>query len=198
MGRMPVAVVRPTNVVGDSESGSIDRMDGPYLMILLILAAPADVAIPLPGRGDQPLHLVPIDYVTRAAHAIGRDARAPGKTFHITDPHPLTAKRVFELVAHASGRRSPRGFLPANLTKALLHTPGLERFAKSPRTFVDQLLTPVTFDTHNTDAVLEGSRIVCPPFETYVDKLVTFARERVRERREQRRSPEAEVADPLS
>jgi hypothetical protein len=105
---------------------------------------------------------------------------------------------VFELVAEAGGRRGPRGFIPANLTKALLKTPGLERYAKSPRSFVDQLVTEVRYDASETEDILAGTGITCPPFEAYVDKLVAFVRERVRERREQRHRTEAEVDDPLS
>src|SRR6201999_2261702 len=91
MNRLPIAVVRPSIVVGDSQTGEIDRFDGPYLLILLIVTSPAEIALPLPSRGDAPLNLVPADYVARAARAIGLDSRAPGRTFHIVDPAPLTA-----------------------------------------------------------------------------------------------------------
>lgn len=197
-GRLPIVIVRPTLVVGDSRTGEIDRLDGPYLLVLLILSSPVELAVPLPGRGDAPLHITPIDYVTRATHHLGRDPRAIGKTFHLLDPKPLTAKQVFDLVARAGGKRSPRGFIPANLTRALLHTPGLERFAKSPRAFLDQLVTPVRYDARNTEALLAGSGIQCPPFETYVDQLVGFVRTRVEQERERRRAAEPEVDDPLS
>jgi thioester reductase-like protein len=196
--RLPVVILRPTMVVGDSRSGEVERLDGPYLVVLLLLTSPAELAIPLPTRGEAPLHLVPIDYVTRAARVLGRDPRAVGKTMHLVDPKPLTSRRVFELVALAGGRRTPRGFIPANLTRALLHTPGLERFAKSPRAFLDQLVTPVQFDARNTEELLAGTGIGCPPFESYVDQLVTFVRSRVEERREQQRPAEQEVEDPLS
>jgi thioester reductase-like protein len=189
MSEVPIAVVRPATIVGDSATGEIDRFDGPYLLILLIVTSPAEIAIPLPGRGDVPLQLVPIDYVVRAAHAIGRDSRSPGRTFHIVDPNPVSARRVFELVARAGGRPSPRGFIPTNLTKALLRTPGLERFAKSPRAFVERLATPVAFDARNTEAILAGTGIVCPPFESYVHSIVAYVRDRARERRERRESP---------
>jgi len=111
----------------------------------------------------------------------------------------VNAKRIFELVARAGGRRSPRGYIPTNLTKALLRTPGLERFAKSPRAFVESLATPVRFDTNNTDEILAGTGIVCPPFETYVDQIVNYVRDRVREKRERRNTgSEVEDTDPLS
>lgn len=198
MAKLPIAVVRPTTIVGDSQTGEVDRFDGPYLLILLIVTSPAEIALPLPGKGDTPLHLVPIDYVVEASHAIGRHPRAPGRTFHLVDPNPLTAKQIFELVARAGGKRTPRGFIPTNLTKALLRTPGLERFAKSPRAFVEQLATPVRFDARNTEEILAGSGIVCPPFESYVDQLVAYVRERVREKRERREEEATEVYDPLS
>jgi thioester reductase-like protein len=196
MGKIPIAIVRPSMVVGDSQTGDIDRLDGPYLLVLLIVTSPAEIALPLPGRGNVPLNIVPADYVARATRAIGLDPRAPGRTFHIVDPAPLTARRVFELVALAGGRRMPRGFIPANLTKALLRTPGLERFAKSPRAFFEALATPVTWDSRNADEILADAKIRCPPFESYVDRLVEYVQNRLRERRE-KRAAAAEVDDPL-
>ncbi|MBX3208246.1 MAG: SDR family oxidoreductase [Labilithrix sp.] len=196
MRRLPISIVRPTIVVGDSQTGEVDRFDGPYFLILLIVTSPPDFPLPLPGRGDALLHLVPVDYVVRAAKAIGRDPRAPGRTFHIGDPAPLTARRVFELVATAGGRRSPRGFIPANLTKALLRTPGLDRLAKSPRAFLDALATPVSYSFANTSELLADSDVRCPPIESYVEGLVEYVQHRLREKRERDRES-AEIEDPL-
>jgi thioester reductase-like protein len=197
-GKIPIAIVRPTIVVGDSQTGEVDRFDGPYFLILLIVTSPPDFPLPLPGRGDALLHLVPIDYVVRAARAIGRDPRAPGRTFHIGDPSPLTVRRVFELVATAGGRRSPRGFLPANLTKALLRTPGLDRLAKSPRAFLDALATPVSYSFANTTELLADTDVRCPPFESYVEGIVEYVQHRLREKRAKESSMhEGEVEDPL-
>ncbi|HTB77644.1 MAG TPA: SDR family oxidoreductase, partial [Polyangiaceae bacterium] len=52
MSRVPIAVVRPATIVGDSRSGEVDRFDGPYLLILLIVTSPPDLALPLPGPGE--------------------------------------------------------------------------------------------------------------------------------------------------
>ncbi|HEY8039970.1 MAG TPA: SDR family oxidoreductase [Polyangiaceae bacterium] len=197
MGRIPVAVMRPSTIVGDSRTGEVDRFDGPYLLILLVVTSPPDLALPLPGRGDEPLNLVPIDWVARASVALGRDPRARGRTFHLVEPQPLTARRVFELVARAGGRRGPRGSIPANLAKALLRAPGLDRIAKSPRAFLETLTTPVTFDARNADELLGLLGVdSCPPLESYVDKLVEYVQERVRQRRASK-SADAEIEDPL-
>ena len=193
MPKLPICVMRPTIVVGDSQTGEVDRFDGPYFLILLIVTSPSEIPIALPGRPEASMHLVPVDYYVRAACALGRDPRSPGRTFHVGDPSPLTAKRVFELVASAGGRRNPRGFIPANLTKALLRTPGLDRIAKSPRAFLDALATPVSYSFANTSELLADTDVRCPPFESYVEGLVEYVQHRLREKR----ARDAEVEDPL-
>ena len=198
MREVPIAVVRPTTIVGDT--GENDRLEGIYLLVLLVVATPAEIAIPFPGRGDMPLNIVPLDYAVRAAHAIGRHPSAPGRTFHLADPNPLSARSVFELVTHAGGRRTARGSIPSNLAKALLRTPGIDRFARSPKAFVEQLTSNVRYDTRNTDQALRSAGIVCPPFESYVDDLVNVVREHVKARQRRREShvDEVEIDDALS
>jgi thioester reductase-like protein len=199
MGRLPIAVMRPATIVGDSRTGEVDRFDGPYLLILLVVTSPPDIALPLPGRGDEPLHLVPIDWVARASVALGRDPRARGRTFHLVDAQPLSARRVFELVARAGGRRGPRGSIPANLAKAVLRAPGIDRIAKSPRAFLETLTTSVAYDARHTDELLASLGVpACPPLESYVDTLVEYVQERLRQRRAAKKAElELEIEDPL-
>lgn len=184
--RLPVVIVRPTLVFGDSRTGEADPFEGPYFLVLLLLTSPRELALPLLGRGELPLHLVPADYVARASVRLGRDPRALGLTFHLQDPSPPTARRVFELVASAGGRRAPRGHIPANLTKAILRAPGLERLAQSPLAFVAALLTPVEYDSRNADELLAGTGLDCPPFDSYVERIVEAAQSRLRERKDRR------------
>lgn len=174
---VPTTILRPAIIVGDSETGEIDRLEGPYLLVLLMLSAPADFRIPFPGRGDVPLNLVPVDYVVDAGLAIARDRRSLGRAFHLVDPTPHSARRVFELIARTAGRPLPRGFVPTNVAAAILRTPGLERFAHVPRTFLEQLATEVVYDDRNTRELLADTDIVCPPFESYVEVMVEHVRE---------------------
>jgi nucleoside-diphosphate-sugar epimerase len=196
MADMPIAVVRPTQIVGDSRTGEVDRFDGPYLLILLIVSSPQDFPVLLPTRGDAPMNLVPIDYVVQAAQIIGKTPQAAGRTFHVTDPRPLTVRQMFQLVAQSGGKRLPGGFIPSHVTKAFLSAPGVNLLSKSPRAFIDVIATPVRYDTRNTADILAGERIACPAFESYVDELVGYVKRRVRERRQ--KHEETEVDDPLS
>jgi thioester reductase-like protein len=195
MDKVPATILRPAILVGDSQTGEIDRFEGPYLLVMLMLNAPVDLRVPLPGRGDVPLNLVPIDYVVDAGWEIARDPRAIGRTFHLVDPEPATAREVFERIARSAGRPSPRGSLPTNLATALLRTPGLERFAHVPRAFLEQLATEVVYDDRGTREILGEGGVRCPRFDTYVDVMVDFVRTQQTERRA-RRGDEAD--DPLS
>ncbi|MEB2311488.1 MAG: SDR family oxidoreductase [Sorangiineae bacterium] len=197
MSELPIAVVRPTQLVGDSRTGEVDRFDGPYLMILLIVSSPQEFPLLLPARGDAPMNLVPIDYVVAAAHRIGKANDAMGRTFHLADPRPLSVRRVFELVARAGGKRLNSAHIPANVTRALLSAPGFHQLSKSPRAFLEVMTTPVRYDARNTEAILSGTSVTCPPFESYVEELVSFVKRRVAERRERSES-ELEVEDPLA
>ena len=193
---VPVTILRPAIVVGDSITGEINRLEGPYLLVMLMLGAPADLRVPLPGRGDIPLNLVPIDYVVDAGLTIARDQRSLGKTFHLVDPSPMSAKRVFDLIARAADRPPPRGSLPTNIATALLRTPGVERFAQVPRAFLEQLATEVVYDDRNARALLAGCDISCPAFDQYVDVMVEYVRRHQASQRkvERGRSPSSSSA----
>ncbi len=181
MANLPVCVVRPTTVSCDSTTFDVGREGGTSFLVLLLMTSPHDFPLLFPGRPGMSLHVVPVDYYVRAASALGKDARAVGRTFHIGDPQPLTATRVFELVGSASRLRAPRGFLPANLAKALMRTPGYDRFAKSPRAFLDALAAPVSYSFANTTELLADTPIRCPTFESYVEGLVEHLQGRVPE-----------------
>ncbi|HWN66710.1 MAG TPA: SDR family oxidoreductase [Haliangium sp.] len=181
--RLPVTVLRPGVIVGDSRSGVIDRFDGPYYLMALIVRNATHVHLPLPGRGDAPLHMVPVDFVIDAAHALSRDERAVGKTFHLVDCNPLPARRVYELVAEHAQTALPRGFIPTGLARTLLRTPGLERLARAPRAVVDAFDHQVFFNSRHATELLLELGIRCPPFDSYVHHLLRYLREALAGRR---------------
>jgi thioester reductase-like protein len=191
---LPVTILRPAMVVGDATTGEIDRFEGLYLLIQLMLNAPPEVRIPMPGKSDIPLNLVPVSYAVDAGCHIARSPRSTGKTFHIVDPRPLSAQRVFELIANEAGRPLPRMRVPPKLAAALLRTPLLDKIAQGPRAFLEQLGTEVIYDARNADELLAGSGLECPPFESYVGVMVQAVREKLLE---QKRRTMAETSDSL-
>jgi nucleoside-diphosphate-sugar epimerase len=172
MARAPITILRPSILVGDSQTGEGDPLSGMYLLMLMLLNSPVDLRLPLPGRGDQPLNLVPIDFVVRAGAWIADDPRSASKTFHLVDDRPLSVRRVFELMTQAMGRPAPSGKLPTNLASVLLRTPGLERFSHIPRAFLEQLAPEVIYDSRNARELLAGTPIECPNAASYIKTLI--------------------------
>ncbi len=171
--QLPVSIFRPSIIVGDSQTGVIDKMAGPYYIMNAIVLMPPNVPILMPGKGDKPLNLVPIDWVCEAMHSISLRKDAVGKTFHLCDPNPLSARKVFELVADAAGRRAPVGRFPYRLTKLVMKFPYLEKLTRSPRQFMDDFNQLTIYNCINTFEALQNQN-GCPPFPSYVSTLVDY------------------------
>jgi thioester reductase-like protein len=193
--KLPVTIFRPGVIVGDSHTGEIDKFDGPYYLMLLVMQGPQGVPLPLPGRGSAPMHLVPIDYVVDAAYALARDGRAAGGTYHLTEPTPFAARKIYELVAERAQRKRPRGFIPMKqLARAFMRTPGLDRLARAPIAFLESFDHLAFYNTKSTLDLLAGSGIECPSFDRYVDHLVRYVRE---VQGQKQRKLDDEVFDPF-
>jgi thioester reductase-like protein len=196
MRQLPITVVRPATIVGDSRTGEIDQLDGPYYLLVLIATNASGVRLPLLGKGEAPLHLVPIDYVVQAAWHVARSESAAGKTFHLVDPAPMSARAVFEGVAEHAKTAQPRGHIPRPLARAVLRTPGLARLGRGPRAWVDMIDHPVHYDQTNTAQALAHTGLVCPALADYLPMLVRYVLEVSRP--ELRDDGDADdVSDPL-
>jgi dephospho-CoA kinase len=174
MRQLPITVVRPGIIVGDSRTGEIDKLDGPYYLMVLIATNASRVRLPLLGRSNAPLHLVPIDYVVEAAWHVARGEAAAGKTFHLVDPAPLSARAVFESVAEHAHTEKPRGHIPRPLARAVLRTTGLSRLGRGPLAFLDMLDHAVRYDQTTTAQALAGTGVRCPPLAEYLPVLVRY------------------------
>jgi dephospho-CoA kinase len=172
MRQLPITILRPSIIVGDSKTGEIDRLDGPYYLMVLIATNASGLRLPILGRGESPLHLVPIDYVVDAAWQVAHGPGAAGKTFHLVDPNPMSARAVFEGVADHAKTEKPRGSIPGPLARAVLRTPGLARLGRGPLSFLDLLDHTVHYDQTNTAQALAGTTLRCPPLADYLPVLV--------------------------
>lgn len=174
--RLPVTIVRPAGVLGDSRTGETDRYDSVYAMLALLVASPVAIPLPLPGDGHAPLNLVPVDFVVDAIHVLVNRPETIGKTFHVVDPNPLSARRVYEAIAKKSGKTPPKYKVPPNLTKALLRIPALERFAPVSHQALDYLNHMAFYNSRNLFEALQGTGLSCPTFESYVEQLMSYAK----------------------
>ena len=195
MPELPATIYRPSIVVGDSRTGEVDRLEGPYYLAILLVASPLKVPLPLPGQGLAPLNVVPVDFVVEAALSLGANPAAVGKTVHLADPAPLSARKVYELIAARAGRTLPTVALPHRAVEALLGLPILERLARPQRNVIRMVNHVAIYNCQNQLALLHGTGIRCPPITSYLDRLIEFARARLAAA--PRAKPGEEVEDPL-
>ncbi len=195
MAEVPATVYRPSIVVGDSRTGEIDRFEGPYYLAILLVTSPLAVPLPLPGDGIAPLNVVPVDYAVAAALAVGRNPAGVGKTVHVVDPAPFSARRVYEMIASRVNRKLPPVSLPHRLVEAVLSLPVLERFSRQQRAAIEAVNHLAFYNPLNLLELLEGSGVRCPPITSYLDRLIEFARREIEKQRQA--EVEAAVEDPL-
>jgi NAD(P)-dependent dehydrogenase (short-subunit alcohol dehydrogenase family) len=183
----PWRVYRPGIVVGDSETGEMDKIDGPYYFFKLIrrLRGTLPQWMPMIGIEGREINLVPVDFVARAmdhiAHLEGLDRTA----FHLTDPNPKSAGEVIDIfarVAHGprSSVRIPPSAVEASVpfVRALTALPPIDMVTDRvlselgiPRAVLTYINYPTRFDSHQAQAALAGTGIRVPPLEAYADKL---------------------------
>jgi NAD(P)-dependent dehydrogenase (short-subunit alcohol dehydrogenase family) len=181
-------IYRPGLVVGDSRTGEMDKIDGPYYFFKLIqkLRALLPPWAPMIGLEGGRINLVPVDYVVAAldflAHADGLD----GRCFHLVDPQPRRIGDIFALFAGAA--HAPRvsmrintslfGLLPRPLLKALQALTPVRRIRKAvmkdlglPEGVLAFFNYPTRFDCRETEALLDPAGIKVPPIEDYAWRL---------------------------
>lgn len=180
---LPVIVVRPAVVIGDSRTGEIDKYDGPYYLIdaLVRLERGGRRArilgkILMAGRARAPFHLVPVDFLVETMAAIAEEPRAIGRTFQIVDPRELRVHEVRSLVARRFGLGEAPLELPTRALRMLMRVPAIERWSRTPRQALDYFDLENRYDDRNTRAVTESAGIRCPYLPEYIDTLIDFAR----------------------
>jgi thioester reductase-like protein len=194
-GDLPVTVYRPSIVVGDSRTGEIDRFEGPYAMAILLVASPVAVPLPLPGDAVAPLNVVPVDFLLDAVTSIARNPAGAGRTVHVVDPAPLSARRVYEMIAARTGRKMPTVSMPARAFQALLQLPGLDRLSRVHRLAIEYVNHLAIYNCRNLLELLEGTGVQCPPITSYLDRLIEFVQGTFARRREAELAAESD--DPL-
>src|SRR3954463_8073925 len=102
--RRPWRVYRPGIVVGDSRSGEIDKVDGPYYGFKLLQQMRRVLPAWLPTIGVEggEINIVPVDYVADAIDHIAHLKGLDGQAFSLTDPSPKTAGEVVNIFAKAA------------------------------------------------------------------------------------------------
>ena len=173
-------IYRPAVVVGDSVTGEMDKVDGPYYffgLLARLAVLPKFTPIVLPDTGRT--NIVPVDYVVDALveliHAEGRD----GQTFHLVAPKTIGLRGIYRGVAKAAGLPPLRGSLPRATATPFVKATGRAKVLRNmaatqlgiPAEILDVVDLAPTFTDTNAEEALRGTGIAVPEFASYAPRL---------------------------
>jgi NAD(P)-dependent dehydrogenase (short-subunit alcohol dehydrogenase family) len=187
--RVPWRVYRPAIVVGSSQTGEMDKIDGPYYFFKLIQKLRHYVPewVPLAGPELGWTNIVPVDYVARAMDHIAHEPGLDGQAFHLTDTRGgMRSGEVLNTFARAGHApqmalridKKLTDALPKGVGSLLMQLPALKGVRRAvlddlhiPEEVVEYVGLTAQFDTRDTERALAGTGITVPALESYADKL---------------------------
>jgi NAD(P)-dependent dehydrogenase (short-subunit alcohol dehydrogenase family) len=185
---VPLRVYRPAIVVGDSRTGEMDKIDGPYYFfkVLQKLRDTLPPWFPLVGPELGRTNIVPVDYVVAAMDHIAHADDLDGQTFHLANP---VSQRVGEVINEfARAGHAPQlalridrritDALPKGTVSMLMKLPQVKDIRNAvladygiPDSVLENAAFKCQFDTRDTERALAGTDIEVPPLEDYATKL---------------------------
>lgn len=188
--RVPWRVYRPGMVVGHSETGEMDKIDGPYYFFKAIQRvrdrAPKWMPLLVEEGGYMPI--APVDYVVRAVDYIAHQDGLDGQAFSLLQtPMHTVGVLLAALMRAAHGpdrvaRMSILQKIPGSLRRGVRRTVAgipftyeFDRLASRalgvPLSTLGYVGNRARFDDSQARAALEGSGIECPKIEDYAGNL---------------------------
>jgi len=107
---VPWRVYRPAIVVGDSRTGEMDKIDGPYYFFKAIQKARGTIPawFPLVGPEMGDTNVVPVDWVAASIDHIAYLDGMDGRAFHLANPKPQSSGDILNTFAKAAHAPSLR------------------------------------------------------------------------------------------
>jgi len=186
--KVPWTVYRPAMVVGDSRSGEMDKIDGPYYFFKLIqrMRQLLPQWMPAIGLEGGRVNIVPVDYVVNALDHISHLGGIGKRCFHLVDPVGYRVGDVLDIFSRAAHaptmglfiNAALLGFIPRPVKKSLLALAPVRRIRNAvmkdlglPEDILQFINYPTRFDSREAQAVLKGSGIECPNLKDYAWRL---------------------------
>ena len=198
---VPWRVYRPAIVVGDSQTGAMDKIDGPYYFFPAMkqLRDLLPAWLPMLGVDLGDTNVVPVDYVVQAMDHLAHVPDRDGEAFHLVNPEPQPVVEMINLFCAAAGAPTfatpldrsvthagplaliPRRLRPLELATSLVKTgPARAVLGQTlgrlgiPAEVLAHTRFSATFDSRRTEQALAGSGIGVPDLESYARTLWSY------------------------
>lgn len=189
--KVPFRIYRPGMVVGHSETGEMDKIDGPYYFFKMIQKIRRTLPqwVPTIGVEGGRLNVVPVDFVVDAMDHIAHLEGEDGKCFHLVDSDPYKVGEILNIFCEAG--HAPKmamridsrmfGFVPPFIRQSLKNLPLIKRLTSAvlddlgiPRSVLSFINYPTRFDARETERALKGTGIEVPRLESYAPVIWDF------------------------
>lgn len=184
----PWRIYRPAIVVGDSRTGEIDKIDGPYYFFKLIqrIRQLLPPWLPVLGIEGGRINLVPVDFVVAALDHIAHLEEGDGGCFHLTDPEPRRVGEILNMFAEASHAPRPGlrinaallNLMPRDVARGLWALTPVRRICRAvlkeldlPEDIFTFINYPTRFDSREAERLLVPAGIEVPRLEDYAWRL---------------------------
>ena len=187
--KAPLRIYRPSIVVGNSKTGEMDKIDGPYYFFKLLqkIRHALPEWFPLISLEWGWTNIVPVDYVAAAIDHIAHKGELENNVFHIVDPKGQRVGEVLNTFAEAG--HAPRAVmridrralqnLPKGVIGFALKLPALKQIRRNvladlgiPDEVVEYIALTCRFDARDAQRALRDSTITIPTLPTYARQAV--------------------------
>jgi long-chain acyl-CoA synthetase len=180
---LPISVLRPGLVVGDSRTGAIKTFNTLYFPLRLYLTGQLRV---LPARGSLRVNMVPVDYVADAVARLTFEPKAEGLNFHLTAPYGSlpTARELLDAVrewaAAHMGFRPPRAvFVPMPVPASRGRYRTQKALARGDKGIFDALVTLAPYFNERREFQRDNIDRLMGPYELdwrkVLDPILSYA-----------------------
>ncbi len=176
---LPVAIFRPSIIVGESSSGRTSSFNVMYFPLKIYIRG---IWRWIPGSPDIPLDIVPVDFVCDALECIANDPGTIGSCFHLSaSRNATTMGQVLSMAASYFGAKPIRFIHPAIymntihpmacfLTFGRLHDMLINKAAL----YLPYFMNHLEFDNTHTMDVLQKMGLEAPRAEEYFARIFQF------------------------
>lgn len=174
---LPVTILRPVCIYGNSQTKGTEQFNGLYYLMHLINDWQEKVVFPQLGSKQTDLHVVSLQYVIEASIRLCMNPQAEGETVHLIDATLYPVATVYQELASLLTKRKTFGTLPLGIAKVMLEQKNIRNGWQVPPQLIDYLDLDAHFDT--TDCIKLVGTLQEPQQDVLqaLPKLVQFYRE---------------------
>ena len=177
---LPITVLRPSIIVGESDTGWTASFNVLYWPLR---AFARGTYLALPARREAPVDVVPVDFVADAIFLLSQLRDAEGMTYHLSaGPATSSVGEVVELARRRFARPAPRLIAPWAYSRVLhpvlvrtTRDARRRRALERSRLYFPYFAVDVAYDNRRCRETLGPAGIHPKPLRDYFDRLVEFA-----------------------